>query len=135
MGFTRFVEVGRVALINYGPDVGKLCTIVDIVDAKRVLIDGPQSITGVHRQVIGTKRLSLTDIVVSGLIRGAESKSLSTGWKEQDTQANWEKTAWAKKLDMKKRRLALTDFDRFKLMIAKKQKSKIVSEQISKMSA
>ena len=36
MPFTRFVQVGRVALINYGPDCGKLCTIIDIVDGKRV---------------------------------------------------------------------------------------------------
>ena len=36
--FTRFVEVGRVAYINYGPDFGKLCTIVDIIDGKRVFI-------------------------------------------------------------------------------------------------
>jgi hypothetical protein len=35
-GFTRFVEIGRVALINYGPDAGKLCTIIDIIDSNRV---------------------------------------------------------------------------------------------------
>ncbi len=34
--FTRFVEVGRVVLINYGPDAGKLATVIDIVDSKRV---------------------------------------------------------------------------------------------------
>ena len=38
MGFTRFVEVGRVVLINYGPDAGKIATIVDILDSKRVSI-------------------------------------------------------------------------------------------------
>ena len=59
--FTRFVEVGRIAFINYGPDFGKLCTIVDIIDGKRVgcnelavilqvLIDGPA--TAVKRQQI-----------------------------------------------------------------------------------
>ena len=36
MVFTRFVEVGRVCLINYGPDAGKLCTIIDFVDSKKV---------------------------------------------------------------------------------------------------
>ena len=34
--FTRFVEVGRVVLINYGENVGKLATIIDIIDSKRV---------------------------------------------------------------------------------------------------
>ena len=36
--FKRFVEVGRVALINSGPDEGKLCVIVDVVDQNRVSI-------------------------------------------------------------------------------------------------
>lgn len=35
-GFTRFVEVGRVVLINYGENAGKLATVIDIVDSKRV---------------------------------------------------------------------------------------------------
>jgi hypothetical protein len=30
------VEVGRVCLINFGADAGKLCTIVDILDGQRV---------------------------------------------------------------------------------------------------
>lgn len=34
--FTRFVEVGRVVLINYGPDNGKLATIIDVVDQNKV---------------------------------------------------------------------------------------------------
>ena len=36
MGFTRFVEIGRVCVINFGADAGKLCTIVDILDGQRV---------------------------------------------------------------------------------------------------
>ncbi len=54
MGFKRFVEVGRVALINYGPDEGKLAVIIDIVDQNKCLVDGPSS--GVARQVIPYKR-------------------------------------------------------------------------------
>jgi large subunit ribosomal protein L14e len=34
------VEVGRVAHINYGPEEGKLATIIDIISEKRVLVDG-----------------------------------------------------------------------------------------------
>jgi len=34
--FARKAEVGRVCLISYGPNTGKLCTIVDIIDANRV---------------------------------------------------------------------------------------------------
>lgn len=34
--FTRFVEIGRVALVNYGPDEGKLAVIIDVLDQNRV---------------------------------------------------------------------------------------------------
>jgi len=34
--FTRFVEIGRVVLVNYGPDAGKLATIIDVVDNNKV---------------------------------------------------------------------------------------------------
>lgn len=46
----------------------------------KVLIDGPQSITGIHRQVIGLKRLSLTDVVVAKLPRCATQKNIIKAW-------------------------------------------------------
>ena len=36
--YKRFVEIGRVALINEGPDMGKLCVIIDVVDQRRVSV-------------------------------------------------------------------------------------------------
>uniref|UniRef100_A0A453P3Y6 Ribosomal protein L14e domain-containing protein n=1 Tax=Aegilops tauschii subsp. strangulata TaxID=200361 RepID=A0A453P3Y6_AEGTS len=36
MPFKRFVEIGRVALVNYGKDYGRLVVIVDVVDQNRV---------------------------------------------------------------------------------------------------
>lgn len=36
MPFSRYVEIGRVALVNYGPDYGKLVVITDVVDQNRV---------------------------------------------------------------------------------------------------
>lgn len=36
MLFKRFVQIGRVVLINYGPDQGKLATIIDVLDGARV---------------------------------------------------------------------------------------------------
>ncbi len=32
----RYVEIGRVAMINYGPEYGKLVVISDVVDQNRV---------------------------------------------------------------------------------------------------
>lgn len=36
MPFKRYVEIGRVALINYGPEFGKLVVITDVIDQNRV---------------------------------------------------------------------------------------------------
>lgn len=36
MPFSRNIEIGRVAMVNYGPDYGKLLVIVDVLDATRV---------------------------------------------------------------------------------------------------
>ena len=36
MPFSRYVEIGRVALISYGEEYGKLVVIVDVVDQNRV---------------------------------------------------------------------------------------------------
>lgn len=38
MPFTRYVEIGRIAVVNYGEEYGKLLVIVDVVDQNRVSI-------------------------------------------------------------------------------------------------
>jgi large subunit ribosomal protein L14e len=129
--FTKFVEVGRVVLINYGPDAGKLATIIDVVDSKRVLVDGPQSITGVHRQIIGTQRVALTNFVAAKLPRNATQKSLKKAWEEQGLLQKWSESSWAKKIAAKTTRANLSDFGRFKVMIAKKQKAKAIAEKLN----
>ena len=69
--FKRFVEVGRVVLISYGPDAGKLATIVDVMDHNRVLVDGPEKLTGVHRHEINVKRIKLTDMKVGAKLNAS----------------------------------------------------------------
>merc|ERR1711897_102451 len=123
--FTRFVERGRLALITYGPCAGKMCTIVDIVDQKRVVVDGPESITGVRRHMMPVKRLSLTDLTVK-IPRGAREKTLKKALEEGETMKKWSETAWAKKLAAKKSRSEMNDFGRFKVMVAKKKRSKAI---------
>uniref|UniRef100_A0A6U6K629 Large ribosomal subunit protein eL14 domain-containing protein n=1 Tax=Odontella aurita TaxID=265563 RepID=A0A6U6K629_9STRA len=134
MVFSRYVEVGRVVLINYGPESGKLATVIDIVDQNKCLIDGPEEITGVSRQVIPYKRIALTDLKVN-VQRSARAKTLKAAWKEGDTLNKWESSSWAKKLASKKKRANLSDFDRFKVMVAKKQKRYIVAKKVKEMKA
>ena len=33
---SRFVQVGRLVMITFGPDAGKLAVIVDVIDHQRV---------------------------------------------------------------------------------------------------
>ena len=90
MSFTRFVEVGRVALITYGPDTGKLCTIVNIIDHNRVLVDGPENVTGCHRHQISVKRIMLTDLTVPCRLNAHQKCAIRVElwcWSKIDDQA------------------------------------------------
>ncbi|MEQ2193554.1 hypothetical protein XENOCAPTIV_003314 [Xenoophorus captivus] len=60
--FKRFVEIGRVAYISFGPHAGKLVAIIDVIDQNRALVDGP--CTGVKRQAMPFKCMQLTDYVI-----------------------------------------------------------------------
>merc|ERR1712194_368268 len=113
------------AHITYGPCAGKMCTVVDIVDQKRVIVDGPESVTGVRRHMMPVKRLSLTDLT-SKIPRAAREKTLKLALEKDDTMNRWKATAWAKKLQAKEARSKMTDFDRFKLMVAKKRRAQVV---------
>ena len=127
MGFSRFVEIGRVVLINYGDLAGKLCTVIDVVDQNKALVEGipGDDATDVRRQMIPFKRLSLTDIVVK-IPRNARQKTMKAAWAEADVTGKWAASGWGKKLASKAKRAANNDFDRFKLMVARKQRAKAV---------
>ncbi|KHN05082.1 Putative 60S ribosomal protein L14 [Glycine soja] len=60
MPFKRYVEIGRVAQINYGKEYGRLVVIVDVIDQNRALVDAPDMV----RSQVNFKRLSLTDIKI-----------------------------------------------------------------------
>merc|ERR1712010_376636 len=95
MGFTRFVEMGRVVLINYGPDAGKLAMITDVIDQNRCMVYSP--FTTAPRHELGYKRISLTDLKVK-LQRGARTGTCQKAWKEANIEDAWESTNWAKKI-------------------------------------
>ncbi|GBC02953.1 hypothetical protein RclHR1_00490039 [Rhizophagus clarus] len=129
--FKRLVEVGRLVLINSGEDAGKLAVIIEIIDHNRALIDGPT--TGVARHAHSFRRLSLTDFLIKGLPRGVTSKVLKKHLEKEDVLAKWKKSTWAKKLEDRKKRSVLTDFDRFKLLKLKKKRRFIVQSEIASL--
>mmetsp|Transcript_17179 Transcript_17179/g.35107 ORF Transcript_17179/g.35107 Transcript_17179/m.35107 type:complete len:120 (+) Transcript_17179:81-440(+) len=119
MPYTRLVEVGRVAMINYGKDYGKLVVIVDIVDGSRALCDAP----GMTRKPIYYKRLAITEFKID-IPKAVDKKDLVSAVGSSKAFEKFAATTWGKKLAAKKAKAGLSDFDRFKKMIAKKAAKK-----------
>merc|ERR1712196_346844 len=118
MGYNRFVQNGRIVLINYGPDANKLAVICDVVDGNRCVVYGPT--TDVARQIIGYKRLSLTDIKID-LGRGAKAGTVTKAWSAADVEGQWAATSWGKRLAARKAKACSNDFERFQKMVQKKK--------------
>ena len=130
----RFVEVGRVALVTFGEHIDKICTIVEIVDHSRVIVDGPESVTGVPRAVISLKFLSLTNLKVT-IEAACSSKDLEKALASEDIIAKWDTTNKAKRMKRDKIRADLSDFQRFQVKLLKKAKAKIVKEEVKRLVA
>ncbi len=77
-------------------------------------------VTGVARQEIKLAYLSLTDLKVD-IPKSARLGTLRKAFTKADVIAKWEKTSWAKKISLKKKSAQFTDFDRFKLLLARKK--------------
>eukprot|EP01119_Soliformovum_irregulare_P013234 TRINITY_DN3512_c0_g1_i1.p1 TRINITY_DN3512_c0_g1~~TRINITY_DN3512_c0_g1_i1.p1 ORF type:complete len:161 (+),score=40.53 TRINITY_DN3512_c0_g1_i1:60-542(+) len=122
--FTKFVEIGRVAVVNYGPDSGKLVTVIDIIDQNRVLVDGPRSITGVPRHALKTQYLTLTDLKVD-IGRGVRSKVLEKAWTDADIKKKYEATKEHSQVVKRQTKANLSDFERFKLTTEKSKRSEV----------
>jgi len=130
MTYTRFVEIGRVAYVAYGPDAGKLVAIVDVIDQNKALVDGPCS--GVGRQSMNFKQLHLTKFVLS-FPHSARTRLVKSAWEKADINKQWQESTWAKKICAREQRKQLTDFDRFKLMKAKQARNRLVMIEFGKL--
>ena len=128
MGFKKFVEIGRVAIVNYGPLAGKVAVIVDILNTTRVLIHGPKE--GVRRQEISLKRLTLTDFKLD-IKRGIHKDNLVKAIEEYKLDDKFKESNYAKKVEKRKLRAKLTDFDRFKVMRLRQKRRVLRSKAIN----
>ena len=85
-------------------------------------MDGPITVTGVHRHSVNFKHLSLTPFVVK-IGRGSRAPALKAALKKADVLNKFAATGPAKKFKNQTLRANLTDFDRFKVMLLKKKVS------------
>ncbi|KAI9760609.1 MAG: Chitin synthase, class 5 [Chaenotheca gracillima] len=133
----RLVELGRVVLFTKGPFDGKLATIVEIIDHKRILVDGPSSDEKLAspRHSSPLSHVVLTPIVIPHLPRSARTGAIKKLWEKNEVEKKWSECSWAKKREQKERRRQLSDFDRFKVMRLKKQARYEVRKSFAKVRA
>ncbi|KAI3403769.1 hypothetical protein KGF56_003404 [Candida oxycetoniae] len=120
----RFVQEGRIVLVENK----NLASIVQIIDDKRVLIDGPK----VPRQAISLAKVVLTPIVLPNLPRGARTATVNKKWAASDVDSKWASSAWSKKLAARERRSQLSDFERFQVLVLKKQRRFATKKALAK---
>ncbi|KAH6651912.1 ribosomal protein L14-domain-containing protein [Truncatella angustata] len=120
----RNVQVGRVLLLQAGPSTGRLATIVEIIDHKRVLVDGPSADAKlfVPRQSIALKDALLAPFVIEKLPRGARTGAVKAAWEKAEIDSKWKNSNWAKTKAQREARKNLTDFERFQVLRLKKQR-------------
>lgn len=97
-----------------------MCVIVDFLDQNRVLVDGPTS--GFPRVVYPTKRLTLTSLKIE-ILKGARTGTVKNAAEKYGLDAKWKDSALAKKMALKAKRDSMNDFERFKVMVNRKNKS------------
>jgi large subunit ribosomal protein L14e len=133
----KLVEVGRVVLIRSGPYTGKLATIVEIIDHKRVLVDGPstQEEKIVPRHALALSHATLTPFVIPKLPRAAGTGPVRKLWEKEEIDNKFASSSWAKKNAQVERRKNLTDFERFKVLRLKKQSRYEVLKAAAKIRA
>ena len=113
MVFKKFVEIGRVIVINYGPLTGKLAVIVDILTPTKVIVQGLKG--GVRRQELSLRRVTLTNDKIN-IKRGAKKDEVLKAIDVYKLEEKYKKSNLAKKVELREKRVNLTDFDRYKVM-------------------
>jgi large subunit ribosomal protein L14e len=116
MTLTRFVEIGRIGMINYGPEYGKLLCIVDILDGSRVIAEA----LGETRCQISLKSLCLTGLKID-IPRKAKAKLVKKKMLDDDVIGKFALTAWGKKIALRKSKMEKSDFERFRTRHAREE--------------
>ncbi|RWA05090.1 hypothetical protein EKO27_g10018 [Xylaria grammica] len=132
----RTVEVGRLVLVNSGPYAGRIAAIVEIISEKRVLVDGPSSD---EKYVVPKGPIALSDVFLTDLSleipRALRTGTLKKFWEKAEIDKKWQESKWAQRSQRTERRKALTDFQRFQLLRAKKQQRYEVRKALAKVKA
>jgi len=126
----KLVELGRVVHVTTGPAAGNVGAIVDIIDAKRLLVDGPT----MKRQEVKLKDVFLTRIMLE-ITDVPSQKALREMWSKKLIDVRYKMTTHAKRIEKMSRRAACTDFQYFKVRCASRQANKIKANCLKNLHA
>merc|ERR1711890_148884 len=129
MVYKRFIHAGRLVFVTSGKYTGKLVVVADVVDHGRALCENP--VHGVPRQVFRFQDLNITDLAVK--IPHGAGGAIRKQYLQDDIDAQWEKTSWAKKIKSRNDKRNLTDFGRFKAKVAKQAKSRKIKALVKQL--
>ena len=107
--------------------------MLTLIPYPQAIIDGPS--TGVDRQAIAYRYLVLTPHVIRTLPRAAGTSAVKKFFDKAGVAEKWSQSGWAKKRAAIKTRRSLSDFDRFNVMLLKKQRRNVLSPAVKKASA
>ena len=130
MLYQRYIEIGRVCYIRLGDHAGKTCVVVDMVDQKHLLVDGPE--TGVPRCVLRLNQVAITDLKIT-IPRGCKTKKVRVELTKAEIPAKFAKTSLAKKAAAKVAKSNLGDFERFQVRVAKTLRNRKIRTTVRKM--
>jgi len=119
----NYVKVGRLVRILRGPRADKVGIITAIVDTNRVLIENPET-KGMWRHVQSVKNIEPTKFSVP-LHTNANGKEVKAALAKKKILDKWAKTGVAKAITVKQAFSNSTEFERYQLRVAKRQRASI----------
>ena len=95
--------------------------------SSQVLVDAPD----IQRCVISLRRLAITSLVVDLEEKSPSKEALAAALKSADVEGKWAASAWGKKIAKQQARKSLTDFDRYKVMVARVKRSALIKKALA----
>eukprot|EP00210_Caulerpa_lentillifera_P005387 g5149.t1 len=131
MPFRKYVEIGRLAVVNFGPDYGLPVLISDIVDQNRVLVDHPEF----HcRRLMNLKRLSLTNLKLE-ISRLFKKQTLKEALSKNDVFEKFKESEKGKRLAAAKEKREMTDLARWRIAKTRTERAKKIREVYNRLKA
>jgi large subunit ribosomal protein L14e len=119
----NYVKVGRLVRILRGPRADKVGVITAIIDANRVLVENPET-KKMWRHVQSVKNIEPSKFSVP-LATNADTKAVKAALAKKKVLEAWSKTCIARAISAKQALANSTEFERYQLRVAKRQRANI----------